>query len=187
MEFTSFCWKDNFSTSFSKLPYQKVSYCSTWSINTSTCQINHRTGQSILGKKKKKSATLPVFSAIVAILSSQISSATPGHKKRNPTKKLSSEVVRRREMKLPLTVGKEDHHSDRVSSDLALPAQASTREHLSPSLPSLPWSSQRKGRFLPKAEAGWAWGPPPSLSCSVTPDQNLQEPTLHLNPGWEHL
>lgn len=36
--------------SLAKLLYQKVSYCSTWSINTSICQINVRTGWSILKK-----------------------------------------------------------------------------------------------------------------------------------------
>jgi len=66
------------------------------------------------------------FSAIVAILSYHISSSTPAHTERNPTKKLFSEVVRKRETRV--AVCREDCSSHRMSSKLALPAQVCTRE-----------------------------------------------------------
>lgn len=50
----------------------------------------------------KKCAILPVFSAIVVILSYHITSSTPAHTKRNPTKTLFSQVVRKRETRVYL-------------------------------------------------------------------------------------
>lgn len=169
-----------------KPPYQKVSYCSTWSINTSTCQINHRTGQRIL---KKKSAILPVFSAIVAILSYWIRSPTPVHAKRNPTKKLLSGEKKRNEIvqwarKITVTewaVTLLSQHRWAAGSTTVLPAIIATillKERL---FPRLFHFFQRNGSCFPKQdEPGGLLLPCPAVEPLTKP---TKKPPLHVSPA----
>lgn len=80
-----------------KLPYQKVSYCSTWGINTSTCQINHRTGQSILEKKKCHSSCF-FCNRSYTVISNQFSNSRAQKEKPNKETLLWSGEKKRNEI-----------------------------------------------------------------------------------------
>lgn len=130
--------------SVAKPLYQKVSYCSTQSLNSSTHQINVRTGWSVL-KKKKESVILPGFlfvglrfslllvwflfdcllllffcSSSYTVISHQFINSS-AHKEK-PKETVSSSGEKKRGEGI-CAAGKEDCFSYRRSSKLALPAQ----------------------------------------------------------------
>lgn len=111
--------------SLAKLLYQKVSYCSTWSINALTCQINVRTGWSIL--KKKCHSSWFFCNCSYTVTSHQFINSSAHEEEPNKETVFSTGEKKRNEG--ILAVGKEDCSSYRMSSKLALPAQVCIREY----------------------------------------------------------
>lgn len=135
----------------------------------------------------KKCAILPGFSAIVAILSYHIGSSTPLHTKRNPTKTLFSQVVRKRQMRVHLQWARNIAPVTERAANLL--SQHRWAESITGTFPAhISTVLLKKRQALAQHVRSFQQKARMSLGTSLFPVRQCNPPPSDVNPlGWKHL